>query len=128
MTMILSLGVLNPLLATIISDHNERANEVTLVLMVKYAIYLDYIHQKARTCCSCLPSFARKIQKHIDIAKTSVYFCNLPYCPSAKKKRGSHKRIQCYATPMGTGSEECEQEQLIAPHFECHFESKTTKL
>ena len=124
MTMILCLGVLNLLLATIISDQKESANEVTLshlIFMAKYAIYLDYIYHKARPC---FPSFAKRLQGHIDIPeeKTSVSYCNLPYCPWDKKKRGSAKRIQRCATPTTT-SEECEHRQLVAPHFEWVLEA-----
>ena len=107
MTLILCLTVLNLLLATIISDHTERANEVTLshlIFMAKYAIYLDFI------CClvrRCLPKFARWIEGHIDIPKTqySVRYCSLPYCPWDKKKRGGNTSFLCCCTPTKTTQE-----------------------
>ena len=87
--------------------------------MAKYAIYLDYIYQKARCC---FPWLAKKIQKHIDIPenKTFVSYSNLPYCPWDKKKKGSHR---IHSTT--TDSEECEHGQLIAPHFEWVLEALT---
>ena len=68
MTLILCLGVLNLLLATIISDHTESKNEVTLshlIFMAKYAIYFDFICHLVRSSLdSRLPSLATWIHGH----------------------------------------------------------------
>ena len=118
MTLILCLGVLNLLLATIISDHKESANEVTLshlVFMAKYAIYLDYICQLVKPG---FPSFGNWIQGHIDIpqSKREVSYCNLLYCPWDKKKRSRNKSFLCWGSTTASNSKECEH--AIAPHFE----------
>ena len=115
MTLILCLGVLNLLLASIISDHTESKNEVTLshlIFMAKYAIYLDFICHLVK---SRFPSFATWIEGHIDIPKTkqSVSYCNLPYCPWDKRQRGGNK----------SSSQEGEHGQAIAPHFQWVLEA-----
>ena len=93
MVLLLCLGLLNLLLSTIITDHNQSKEEVIidhLIFMAKYAIWMDFSTKLVKKICFCnglRKCIDEKITKHIEedyIAK----LCLLTYCPKRRKSQG----------------------------------------
>ena len=82
MVFLVSLGLLNLLLTTIITDHKTAKSEVTLnnlIFKAQYAILVDYTIRKV---CSWAP-----LSLDIDIGTDDVLYCTRYFCPNVLKEQ-----------------------------------------
>ena len=87
MVLLVMLGLLNLLLTTLIKDHKETKDEVSLnsiIFMARYAIYLEDCHGFWNTYCWLIAQIIHYGQNTLDESKETktARFCTRSYCPS----------------------------------------------
>ena len=117
MLLLVMLGLLNLLLTTLIKDHIETKDEVSLnniIFMAQYAIYLEACHRFWNAHCWTIAQIIHCGQKTLDQSKEveTARFCTRSYCP---------------AEMMEAEDERERVVKHISPHFDWVVE-KLTKI
>ena len=113
MVLLVMLGLLNLLLTTLIKDHKETKDEVSLnhiIFMAQYAIYLEDCHKFWKAHCWMIAQIIHFGQKTLDQSnKTEIAkFCMRSYCPADMMEEEDEKAVK-----------------HISPHFDWVVEQLT---